>query len=203
MRRVAWIAAAIMLALPACNQTPGEEQSRALDHTTEIPAVTAGPSESILLVSPDGQDDSVPDGDPTPNRSAEARRHTRLWPTEETLARAKAELQNPDSRMQALGKLIRFAGLKLHPMGSIGVTIADRELDSLCARAANAALSCRDIVTISQALEHPSPILRSWGRPTSARSTTERSETPSGSLCYRSSCVWHCPPTMPASATRQ
>lgn len=82
--------------------------------------------------------------------------------SEADLEDAIRNLNEPETRMQALESLIEFARFKLYE-GSVAVVSRDADMNALRKRAARAVHSCADIETVTKALDHPSRRLRYWG----------------------------------------
>ena len=71
-------------------------------------------------------------------------------------------LDKPDTRLQALSDLIRFAGTQLIRIGSVMMMSGDEQLDELQRKASDAVWRCVDIETVGKALDSGDAILQRW-----------------------------------------
>src|SRR5262249_5280925 len=92
--------------------------------------------------------------------TADNRSETISSPNE--MAKVIALLDRPETRLQALAKLIRFASLKLYRIPSI-TFISEPGIDALQQQAADAVRKQITIETIGEALDSTDPKLQFWG----------------------------------------
>jgi hypothetical protein len=71
------------------------------------------------------------------------------------------QTKNPSTRLEGLHQLIRMAGPRLYE-GSIVMGDPNPEMFKLRGEAAQAVASCRDVATISEALDSRVPSIRTW-----------------------------------------
>jgi len=82
--------------------------------------------------------------------------------SEDELAKVIAALENPETRMNALARLIRFASYRLHQIPSMNWLVVSK-LDELKERAADAVRKQTNFETIDAALDSTDPKLQFWG----------------------------------------
>lgn len=92
--------------------------------------------------------------------TADNRSETISSPTE--MAKVIALLDRPETRLQALARLIRFASQKLYQIGSIYM-ISEPGINALQQQAAETVRKQITIETISEALDSTDPTLQFWG----------------------------------------
>jgi len=92
--------------------------------------------------------------------STDNRSETISSPSE--LAKVIALLDLPETRLQALAKLIRFASPKLYQIGGV-TSISEPRIDALQQQAADAVRKQITIETIGEALDSTDPRLQFWG----------------------------------------
>ena len=88
-------------------------------------------------------------------------RQTKL--DESDIDRLEKDLADPATRLAAIAALADFGGSKLYQVGSVFLIDSDPKRENLRKRAANLALMCNDIETISRALDSDDPRLHMWG----------------------------------------
>jgi hypothetical protein len=81
--------------------------------------------------------------------------------TRAQLEAAVQQTKNGATRLEGLHQLIRMAGPRLYE-GSMVMGDPDPELFKLRGEAARAAADCRDVATVSDALDSPIPSVRTW-----------------------------------------
>lgn len=83
--------------------------------------------------------------------------------SEAELAEVIGRLEQPETRMQALSELCRFASSKLYQRGSFIIINADLKIDALQGMAVEAVRKHTNIETVSEALASNDSALQFWG----------------------------------------